>query len=544
MSISIDIVPNTDSLDMFGEADASSAYSLSGHVSIAVTSPFALYGRRRTARILLRSVNLSFEGQSEVLTPQTGYSAVRLCTVTREISPREPLEMSNEGHEDSDKPCVNSGFWNVVFDLPIPGWLPESAQYGIEYAGIQYTLYAEVKFSVISENDTSPFSLSSLCSPFRSRVKTIATQKRIQVRRLVAPYENANAESGTVLQPRVSYMINAKVQGDSKFPAEVLNSLQVLATIPEHVNIDTHALPLTVRLRTRGLDTDKCKRIQVKSVSANLVQKERYRHRVSQEAYRRYPLPPRQQQPPHVPLRDPHPMGSIYESGLGAYVGWDEKVSRQFSVLPANETGLFLLGENNYPFASDADMPADEQTWYTLESSVPFVHHVPDDNSVDCLGSLILRPTAMSPLIIILHDVDVELDCSYDVPDSDEVVHERLCFSLPLQFQHFAPDPRVARGVTSPATHLAQISSQSVSPIPSLTSSKPYTASLPAYSQLFDHNGDRKIDYTVPLPLYTPQASPNSSSSSLDLDPESEPESIEMHEIDPLLSTRYDYDSE
>jgi hypothetical protein len=30
-----------------------------------------------------------------------------------------------------------------------------------------------------------------------------------------------------------------------------------------------------------------------------------------------------------------------------------------------------------------------------------------------------------------------------------------------------------------------------------------YAHSLPAYSQLFDSNGDRQIDHSIPLPLYT-----------------------------------------
>ncbi|KAG5727314.1 hypothetical protein E4T56_gene13902, partial [Termitomyces sp. T112] len=151
MSVSIDIVPSADSIDMIGEADLSSNYSVSGHVSIALTSPYALYGPRRTARILLHSVTLTFEGQSEVLTPQTGYSAVRLCTETRDITPPEPVEMNNEGHEDSGKPC----YWNVLFNMSIPGWLPPSAVYGVEGAGVRYTLFAEVKYTVVCDNNNS-----------------------------------------------------------------------------------------------------------------------------------------------------------------------------------------------------------------------------------------------------------------------------------------------------------------------------------------------------------------------------------------------------
>lgn len=82
-----------------------SAYSLSGHVSIIVTSPYSLFERRRTARLLLQSVLLTFEGQTEIITPQTGYAPLRLCSITREIALDDPVEMSNEGHEESAESC-------------------------------------------------------------------------------------------------------------------------------------------------------------------------------------------------------------------------------------------------------------------------------------------------------------------------------------------------------------------------------------------------------------------------------------------------------
>jgi hypothetical protein len=46
-----------------------------------------------------------------------------------------------------------------------------------------------------------------------------------------------------------------------------------------------------------------------------------------------------------------------------------------------------------------------------------------------------------------------------------------------------------------------------------LQKSAPYSQSLPAYSQLFYSNGERKIDYSTPLPLYEPPPSASSSSS-------------------------------
>ena len=120
MSVSLTIHPLHEDLDMFGVADSacvlfmftmnfanfviSSAYALSGHVSISITSPYSLFEARRPAHLLLQSVTLTFEGQTEIFTTSTGYSAVRLCTVTRELVPGEPIELSNAGH-DLSEPC-------------------------------------------------------------------------------------------------------------------------------------------------------------------------------------------------------------------------------------------------------------------------------------------------------------------------------------------------------------------------------------------------------------------------------------------------------
>ncbi|KAG6909618.1 hypothetical protein DXG01_016400 [Tephrocybe rancida] len=487
-------------------------------------------------------------------TPYTGLSAVRLCTMTHQISPPEPVEMNNEGHEDSDKPC----YWNVVFDMPIPGWLPPSTTYGVEDAGVRYTLLAEAKFTFIGENDTSSFFLSSLCSPFRSRTRTVHTRKRIQIKRLIAPYEDADTEGDMVLQPRISYLINAKVAKNSQFPPEVLESLQVLTTVPEHVNIERRSFPVTIRMRTKGLDAEKCKRLQVASVSVNIIQKENYRQRATPEYWRRYPLPSPSRQCPDVPLLDPHHWESELDSGLG-HVVWSDRrpvrfndeMIREFSLLPPGEPGFYSLGDNNYPFIHDAETTPEEATWYTLESTIPFVHQAPDDDAdiVEWGGHPIIRSSVVSPLVVVSHRTDIELNCTYTAPGSEEAVTERLAFSLPFRFQYFAPDPRIQSTTVPPP--MQQVPTQSGSPVPSLPPTKSYTASLPAYSQLFDRNGDRKIDYTIPLPLYTPQASPdaspNASSCSLDLgrlDLGDEDEGQEMQEMDPLLASRYDYDSE
>lgn len=122
MALSIAVHPLSPTLDMYGESDSryglfaldlislnlihafsSAAYSLSGHVSISVSSSHSLFNHRSTVRLLLQSLSLTFEGQSEVYTPCTGYSSLRLCSVTREFGPSKPTELSSE---DSGETCT------------------------------------------------------------------------------------------------------------------------------------------------------------------------------------------------------------------------------------------------------------------------------------------------------------------------------------------------------------------------------------------------------------------------------------------------------
>lgn len=84
-------------LVVFYSRVSSAAYSLSGHVSISVSS-----SSQTPARLLLQSISLTFEGQSEVFTPCTGYSSLRLCSLARELAPK-PTELSNE---DSGETCT------------------------------------------------------------------------------------------------------------------------------------------------------------------------------------------------------------------------------------------------------------------------------------------------------------------------------------------------------------------------------------------------------------------------------------------------------
>ncbi len=55
----------------------------------------------------MKSVTLTFEGQSEVITPTSGYLGLRLCAIARELAPFTPSDISSsEGHENSDDLCA------------------------------------------------------------------------------------------------------------------------------------------------------------------------------------------------------------------------------------------------------------------------------------------------------------------------------------------------------------------------------------------------------------------------------------------------------
>ncbi|KAF5315979.1 hypothetical protein D9611_004865 [Ephemerocybe angulata] len=499
MSLSISIQPVSRYLDMYGEPDATSAYSLAGVVTIAVSSPYSLFERRRTARLLLQSLSITFEGQSEVFTQATGYTGLRLCSVTKELVPSDPIEFTNEGHEEDAEPCK----WDVLFNLPIPGWLPSSTTLGMDEIGIRYGLYATAKFVNLDlEQNPSSWSFATLCAPFRSRVRSVESSKNITVRRYVLPPHVDRPTSA------INYLVNSQSSSEKdspkkRIPSEVLSKIQVLASVPESVDIEDCFIPITVRLRTKDLDGVECKRLQVTDIGINIIQQERCRYRPSSTFLNRHPLPPREQQPPNLPLRDPHPISSIYESGLYFNKDHSESVCRTFSLLPEKESGKYKLADNNYAFATDAEQ-GDSPTWYTMETRIPFVQmsSATVDSIAEEWGAAYIRPSSSSPLFSVAHDVTISLTFSYDLPDSDERARERLNFNIPLSFGKYL-QPSSTETALKPAdsTTMAALGESPVRAPPSSTS----FSNLPSYSQLYDQNGDRRIDMSIPLPRYTPQ---------------------------------------
>ncbi|EGN95559.1 hypothetical protein SERLA73DRAFT_154934 [Serpula lacrymans var. lacrymans S7.3] len=508
MPVSIDIQPYSSSLDMLGEPDSSSSFSLSGHISISLTSSLSIFQRRRAAtRLLLQSLTVTFEGQSEVITSDIGYTPLRLCSITRELVNGEPVDLSNEGHEESDKPCS----WNVVFDIQVPGWLPETAVYGdsgSEEAGTRYALYATATFLNIDDASSRSFSFSTLCSPFRVRTRIVdAPRCPITINRFTeAP---ADISSSTSLFPMSTFSIDTQpeytaARPSRSMPVEILDKLEVLASVPSSVSVEESSVPFTLRLRAKDLDDSHRERLRMTEFVVNIEQVESYRSTLKRDHIQRYHLPPLSEQPPNLPLRHQHTIHTLYDVGLLTSAKRVKTSNRAFSLMGLEESGryqvygdgrIFLQGEN-------AEENATEDSWFLLETNVPIAPPAAE-HDVESGHYHIQHASTSSPLFTVKHQMHVALRCTYDMPDGQGPVSERLQFTLPMSFVRVAPSPRPAIPEVEEEPGLRESTT--------LKRSAPYACTLPAYSQLFDANGDRKIDYSVPLPLYEPPTNPSSS---------------------------------
>lgn len=256
-----------------------SAFSLAGHVSISLSSPSFMFQRRRsTTCALMQSLTVTFEGQSEMITPDIGYAPLRLCSITRELVNGEPVDLSNEGHEDSNKPCS----WNVIFDIPVPGWLPTTSAYGdrnVVEAGTRYALYATATFIYLEDGSSSIF--SSFCSPFGCRTHTInAPRCPVTLVRFAEVPSAPSSSSSISVFPMALFIVDAQLGKDdteTAIPPEVLKKIQVVASIPTAVTLDETSVPLILRLQGNELDTSQRERLRITDFTVDVEQTETYR---------------------------------------------------------------------------------------------------------------------------------------------------------------------------------------------------------------------------------------------------------------------------
>ena len=254
----------------------SSAYSLSGHVSVTLhPSKF----HRKTVRHLLQSLVITFDGQTELVTPDTGYTPYRICSVTKELAPQNPpFELNNESLEDSGRPCA----WNVIFDLAIPGWLPSSNFEDSENApiAIRYALHATATFvNPEQAPSTSYFACfaSQIASSFFPSLFPSARTVRakrcdIEIVRVMAPTN--------VPIPFVAYSVDSDLTcGDvaGRIPPDILSKMAITASVPECVDMESNSFELRLRMRTCGLEPLHCERLRLTNFTIDVHQFEKYR---------------------------------------------------------------------------------------------------------------------------------------------------------------------------------------------------------------------------------------------------------------------------
>ena len=235
--------------------------------------------RRKPVRYLLESLIITFDGQTELVTPETGYTPYRICSVTKELAPQNPLfELNNESLEDTGRSCV----WNVTFDLAIPGWLPSSYLEESENApiAIRYALYATATF--LSPEQAPPTSYfacfaRSVSSPFFPSLfpssRTVRAQRcDVEIVRVMAPTHSPI--------PFVAYTIDSDLNGDDvagKIPSDILSKIAITASVPEYVDMENNSFELRLRMRTCGLEPIHCKRLRLISFMVDVCQFEKYR---------------------------------------------------------------------------------------------------------------------------------------------------------------------------------------------------------------------------------------------------------------------------
>lgn len=295
----------------------------------------------------------------------------------------------------------------------------------------------------------------------------------ILVRRYAEPPSDGPAAIGST-----TYMVKpSRTTPNTSIPPDVIRKIQIKAVVPDYTDMDGGLVRLKLNIRTEGLEDGQCKRLRLTEFTGDMTQTDCCRAQPTDQQRSRYPIPADSQQPPNVPLRRTHPLAFFYHTDL-ARPDMSCVSERTFSIMPRGAVRTTL--EDVYPFSEEVD----KSSWYVLETTMPF--KVNDDNDVD----YVTRPTSSGPMFSARHEIRIKLNCSYDVPNSEPATHV-LGFTIPVRLAEVAA-PLPPTPHTSCTDGLA---------LPSLI---PY-APLPAYSQLFYSNGDRKDP--MPLPLYTPKVS-------------------------------------
>lgn len=288
-----------DSVDMYGPPDAEyafilvlflfewsshhprrSAYSLSGQIAVNLVPPVGLFGEAPAAdeSFVLESLVVTFEGQSELVTPETGYSACRLIEFSQELLVDSPLRLQHTWAQGSPRDPAR---WFIVFNLTVPGWLPASSHTAFGDSAykepeISYRLSATAKY----REDKSSAKSSWRSAYYGSAVHTAQTSgTSVKINRYTLPSSssplNASELPSTLFKP-VEYT-GVVEETASQIPKEILSKLRMRAYVPEHIPMDSGSFPLLLTIRPDDLPAEERERLRLTGFSISAAQREIHR---------------------------------------------------------------------------------------------------------------------------------------------------------------------------------------------------------------------------------------------------------------------------
>ncbi|KAG8706649.1 hypothetical protein FRC09_002300 [Ceratobasidium sp. 395] len=497
MPLTLEIVPSAPWVNMFGSPDASTNYSLSGHLALSLSTPAPApasssgsYEKPETVH--LSSLELVFEGKAEMVSSQAGYDGFRICRVTKQLVPegrRIVLTTEADPHQQAGSSSSTLFHqWEVVFDMQLPGWLPPTTECGEDGGGTSYALYATACFA--DSEKYSSWSLSSLYNLVRAKQPPVdANRVPIEVTRHRSPPFNPalefSSEQDAPLFPPIDHPATTTIrQLNSDIPIDLLRSLDIVVTVPQHIGCEEKRVPVSIRVRSTVPGSSNLGTLRMDDFEIGLNQTENSRPML--QYVNAFPVPSESEQPPHEPLRDPHSWHSLYALGL--------VVRHESAVAWTRQTHL-VAGDRVRFKPSLGGLELNEE-WAKMDTTVS-IDPTTQKSHPKPKGARQLVPTVFTPYMRVKHELRVALNLSYIPPEgaADRTPIKQLAHATaPLSFTVTSLWP--SSGTSSEAS--SPTSSQSV------TSDTPY---LPAYTQLFHDNGERREDLLgYWLPQYCEQA--------------------------------------
>jgi hypothetical protein len=134
-----------------------------------------------------------------------------------------------------------------------------------------------MKYVVVENQRSTPWSLTTLCSPFRSRTRSLNTYTTVTIRRFVQPPTDEPITPAAINYLLDKPTVSAPSNKGLRIPPDVLSTIQVLGSVPQYVDVCDENLRFTLRIRTKDLNAADCKRLQLTMFKLDIVQTEKCR---------------------------------------------------------------------------------------------------------------------------------------------------------------------------------------------------------------------------------------------------------------------------